>query len=274
MNKKIIAAMVAITLLFVGVFAACNNNDDDSYEPSKLYLEGDEYPFLTDKSGNKTLDENGEFIVFQTDKDGDYVHNDKGDRVTNVQPFEPLSEGNVIMEYGYEITLPEKWTIDENKLGAFKNTETGDVLSIVVHDKSYQDVYESNFDTYEKLLAYEELTVTWEENVEDLGDACEGVVRFTMKNAEGMNGLYFFRNAGNIYKVLFESQNPKTAVADSVAICNAIVYKPFDYYPPVTDENGEEVIDEFLTMPTLTTAVADASTEAPTEVATTQAAQN
>ena len=203
----------------------------------------------------KVLDENGEFVVYQTDADGDYVRNENGDRVTDIQPFEPLSEENVIKEYGYEINLPENWKIDENKLGGFVNEENNDVVSIVIHDKSYQDVYESNFETYEKLLAYDEIAVTWEENVEDLGDACEGVVRFTMKHAEGMNVLYFFRNAGNIYKILYESNNATTAVSDSVAICKAISYKPFDYFEPVTDKYGKEVTDVFLTQPVPTTAV-------------------
>lgn len=276
MNKKIIAVMIAATLIFVGVFAACNNNEEN--QPPKLYIEGDEYPFITDADGNKELDENGEFIVFHTDEDGDYAKDDKGNRLTNIQPFEPLSEKNVVEQYGYKITLPENWVIDESKLGAFKNKKTGDAFSIVIHDKSYQDVYESNFDTYEKLLDYDQVTLTWEENVEDLGDACEGVVRFTMKNEEGMNILYFFRNHGNIYKILYESKNPQTAIADSVALCNTISYKPFDYYPPVTDEDGSEVMDEFITQPVLTTAIPDATdasaTQAPTEASATQATSN
>lgn len=276
MNKKIIAVMIAATLIFVGVFAACNNNEEN--QPPKLYIEGDEYPFITDAEGNKELDENGEFIVFHTDEDGDYAKDDKGNRLTNIQPFEPLSEKNVVEQYGYKITLPENWVIDESKLGAFKNEKTGDAFSIVIHDKSYQDVYESNFDTYEKLLDYDQVTLTWEENVEDLGDACEGVVRFTMKNEESMNVLYFFRNHGNIYKILYESKNPQTAIADSVALCNTISYKPFDYYPPVTDEDGSEVMDEFITQPVLTTAIPDATdasaTQAPTEASATQATSN
>lgn len=248
MNKKIIAVMIVATLVFVGVFAACNNNKDEN-EPDRIYLEGDEYPFLTDDDGNKLLNEDGEFIVYDTDFNGDYLRNEYGDRVTKAQLFQPYSEGNKIEEYGYRITLPEDWSINESKAGAFINKETGDSVSVSVYDKSYQDAYESNFNTYESLLSYEELDVTWEENVTDLGEECEGVVRFTMKSEAGMNVLYLFRNHGNIYKILFESTNPDTAVAESVAICKAISYKPYDYYEPVTDEEGKEVEDVFLTQP-------------------------
>lgn len=248
MNKKIIAVMIAATLLFVGVFAACNNNED-SDDSAKLYLEGNEYPFLTDDAGNKLLDENGEFIVYQTDADGDYIINEYGDRVTIPQAFQPYSEGNKIEEYGYRIYLPENWTISDSKAGTFVNKETNDEVSISVYDKTYQDAYTSNFNTYKSLLEYDEVAVTWEENVEDLGEECQGVVRFTMKAAEGMNVLYIFKNHGNIYKILFESANPDTAVSESVEICKAISYKPYDYFEPITDENGDEVVDKLITQP-------------------------
>lgn len=260
MSKKLIAVVIAFTLVFIGVFAACNNNpDDDTREPEKLYIEEKEYPFLENADGEKVLNEYGEFVVFATDEDGKYKHDENGNRVTMVQPFEAYSMDDFIEDYGYRITLPEGWVIDEGKFGAFQNAETGDRVSIVIHDKSYQDVYESNYSTYEKLLAYEEVKLTWEENVTDLGEECEGVVRFTMSNSDGMNVLYFFRNHGNIYKILFESANPDTAVSESVAICKAISYKPFDYFEPVTDKYGKEVTDVFLTQPVST----EVATEAP-----------
>lgn len=263
MSKKIIAALLVFTLVFIGVFAACNK--DEEQESEKLYLEGDEYLFFTDEAGNKVLDENGEFIVYQTDENGKYKLNENGDRMTVPQAFQAYSISNVVEDYGYKITLPENWKINELKLGAFVNEVTGDAVSIVVQDKSYQDVYESNFNTYESLLQYDEFKVTWEENVTDLGDNCEGVVRFTMGNDQGMNILYLFRNHGNIYKILYESKNPNTAVSDSIAICKAISYKPYDYFEPVTDERGNEVKDVFPTQPVSTTVSADVSTTAAAE---------
>ncbi len=262
MSKKLIAVMIAFALVFVGVFAACNNNEDEeeTRAPEKLYIEDDELPFLEDESGEKILNEYGEFIVFATDEDGKYKHDDRGNRVTMVEPFQAYSKDNYVEDYGYRITLPENWVIDEAKFGAFINKETGDRVSIVIHDKSYQDVYESNFDTYEKLLAFDEVKVTWEENVEALGEECEGVVRFTMSNSEGMNVLYIFRNHGNIYKILFESKNPGTAVSESVAICKAISFKPFDYFEPVTDEYGKEVTDVFITQPAMPATEGEATT--------------
>lgn len=255
--------MIVFTLVFVGVFAACNNDNsdnDNTRESEKLYIEDEKYPFLENDAGEKVLNEFGEFVLYATDENGKYQRDDNGNRVTMVQPFEAYSQDDFIEDYGYRITLPENWVINESKFGAFLNTVTGDAVSIVIHDKSYQDVYRSNFKTYEQLLTFEDVKVTWEENVADLGEECEGVVRFTMSNEDGMNVLYFFRNHGNIYKILFESKNPGTAVTESVAICKAITYKPFDYFEPVTDEKGREVFDEFLTQPVVTEAESVATT--------------
>ena len=216
--------MIVATLLFVGIFAACNKTDKNE-EAEKIYLEGDEYPFLTDDDGNKLLDENGEFIVYQTDEDGKYKKDENGNRITMPQAFQAYSERNKIEDYGYKILLPENWEIDKINKGVFRNTVTEDKVSISVYDKSYQDAYELNYDTYEKLQQHDDVTVSWEENVTDLGEQCEGVIRFTLKVEGGMNVLYIFRNHGNIYKILFESKNPDTAISESIDICNAISYK-------------------------------------------------
>lgn len=265
MNKKLIAVMLIATLLFVGVFAACNNNggnsgnneDEYTYTPPKLYLEDDAYHFYTDENGERMLNEFGEFIVFETDENGKFKIDEDGDRMTVVEPFQAYSKGNMVEDYGYRITVPENWVAAEDRVGGFRNTVTNDTVTITVYDKSYQDAYESNFKTYEDLKATEGLTVTWEENVQDLGAECEGVIRFTLKLENKMNVLYIFRNHGNIYKILYESNNATAAVSDSVAICKAISYKPFDYFEPVTDENGKEVTDVFLTQPHSTEAASE-----------------
>ena len=115
--------MIVVTLLFVGLFAACNKDED---EADNLYLQGDEYPFLTDEFGNNLLNENGEYIVYQTDEDGDYRKDENGDRLTIAQPFEAYSKSNVVEDYYYKITLPENWKIDETKKNTFVHSETGD----------------------------------------------------------------------------------------------------------------------------------------------------
>ena len=117
-------------------------------------------------------------------------------------------------------------------------------MYVTLYDKTYQDAYRSNFNTYEQLLNSKELedvTVTWEENIALEG--CVGVVRFTMTSGTQSNVLYIFKNAGNIYKILYESKSPSTAAADSMALLQTITFKPYDYYEPVTDENGNEIED-------------------------------
>ena len=50
MSKKIIAVLVVLTVLFMTVFAACN-----SEEKEKIYVEKDEYDFVTDENGELLL---------------------------------------------------------------------------------------------------------------------------------------------------------------------------------------------------------------------------
>ena len=278
MSKKLIAIMMIATIVFIGTFAACNKDEDEA----TLYIEGDKYPFVTDDEGNKILDENGEFIVFATDEDGDFKKDEYGNRVTVNQPFEPWSDKGVVEHYYYKANLPENWKIDDSKINYFVNEDTGDTVYINLYDENYayQDAYTKNYETYEEFLGEESkaegIKVTWEENLE-IADGCMGGVRFTLNKGEQTNVLYLFKHSGNMYKILYESKSGgvEAAKTNSFEFLKYLTYKPYAYYPDVTDANGKTVTDVYLTNggsvtttatpPTTgaTTTVADASTTAP-----------
>ena len=230
MSKKIIAALIAATILFVCLFAACNKNkDEDEDETTRIYGDVTEYNFVTDENGERVYSPNGEFLVYVTDADGELVTNADGVPETQAQQFVPIVEDNKAEYYGYSITLPDGWKVDETKSGSFVNEKKGQKVSITAVNKSYDDYYASNKETYEKFSKTEGLSATWEENY-NLGNGCNKVVRFTLKNKDAMNVMYFFVNNNNLYKILFEAADPSTAVADSEAICAAVSYKPYQYF--------------------------------------------
>ncbi len=260
MTKKLIISLLAIAIVVVCVFAACSGNDSSSgnkglfnKETTKeIYIDEDKYPFVTDANGEKVLNDDGEFVVYSTLENGIIAKDKYGDKIIASRPFEAYAGDGFVEEYGYRFTFPEGWTATA-ETGRFENKETGERFTISVVDKSYQDFYNSNYNTYEDIAggkfgeSVADFTVTWEEELDIFGEDCEGVVRFTLTNdTDATNILYFFRNEGNIYKLLFESTGDKvTAMKNSEAVCKAISFKPYDYFEPVTDENGREVVDVF-----------------------------
>lgn len=236
MSKKIIAALLVATMLFICVFAACNKNkNEDEDDTTRLYGDATEYNFVTDEEGNRVLTPEGEFVVYVTDEDGKQVTNAEGVPESMVQQFVPIFEDNKAEYYGYSINLPEGWEVDSTKSGSFINEDKQQMVSITAINETYSEYYEANKETYEKFSNTNGLTVTWEENY-NLGDGCGKVVRFTLKSESGMNVMYFFVNNNNLYKILFEAVDPATAIADSEAICAAVSYKPYQYFEiDVTD---------------------------------------
>lgn len=241
MSKKIIAALLVATMLFVCVFAACNKNkNEEEDETTRVYADVDEYDFVTDEEGNRILTPDGELLVYVTDEDGKQVTNAEGVPETMIQQFVPIIEDNKAEYYGYSINLPEGWDVDSAKSGSFVNKSKQQKVSITAINETYDDYYASNKETYEKFSNTDGITVTWEENY-NLGADCGKAVRFTLKTSSGMNVMYFFVNNNNLYKILFEAVDPATAIADSEAICAAVSYKPYQYFEvDVTDASDVE----------------------------------
>lgn len=232
MSKKIIAILATVTILFVCVFAACEKKES-------LYSSNKDFDLVTDVNGEKVLGQDGELLVYVTDEKGKYVTDESGEKVTQGKQFEPIKNGNLVEDYGFKITLPEGWDVDESKVNAFVNKAEKEACEITVVKYFYDDYYDSNKDMFEQLQE-NGITVTWEDGI-DLGKAYEGACRFTMKTDDGMSVLYFFENSGNVYKVLFtgEDVEEKAFIVDTVAFCKAMSFKSFTYYNDITAVSQE-----------------------------------
>lgn len=233
MNKKIIAVMIAATLLFVGVFAACNNDKTEEEEP-KVYVEGDEYPFVTDENGDKVLAEDGEFLVYHTDEDGDIVKDAQGNDITQKQVFEPVSENNRIEEYGYKVALPEGWVITTTK-GRFVNEKTGDIFAIdPIKSTNYTENYNVAKQLCDLAAEKENYTATLEEDITRFGEEFENMFCLSVSDGETSYIVYTFKNSGNLYCVSYQSNNPEASVATSDELMKCITFKPYQYYVSTT----------------------------------------
>lgn len=232
MSKKIIAGMAAVTLLFVGVFAACQKEEE---EEKRTYIEKNEYPFVTDENGEKLYNENGEFIVYVTDENGKKVKDKNGEYETVNQQFQPIEDKGVFEDYGYKIKLPAGWSVADDA-GSFVNKVKKQEVQIDAVDKSYEEYYKLSKDLYKQLKGQKGVTsIEWKEDIEISKD-CKDVVRFTMITDDQAVVMYFYKNNKNLYKVLFKAEKADKINEDSMEICQAITYKPFEYFPTVTEE--------------------------------------
>ncbi len=227
MSKKIIAVIAVVTVLFVSVFAACNKKDDDG-----IYVKHEDIDLVTDENGEKILGTSGEFLVYATDDDGDRITKANGEYETLAQEFQPIEDDGVVEDYGFKFNIPEGWK-STNTFGLFENEDSTQTIEIGVVKYTYKDYYKHNKDFYEKVKSQTTAEVTWEENV-DLGKDFKNVCRFTFTTKEGATVLYFFGNSNNVYKVQFNTTDSANAIADSEALCKAITFKGFTYYPDVT----------------------------------------
>ncbi len=237
MSKKLIAAMLALTTVFVCVFAACNKDKDDDERDTRPYIENDEYEFVTDENGEKVLNEDGEFVVYATEENGKIVTDENGENVTRNQLFQAFQNDDTFEDYGYKIKLPEGWE-PTTQQGCFENAEKNQKVDISIVNKSYSDYLIDNYNVYSSLNEMIEnkdedvkdiKSVKWEEDI-DFSEEAEGAVRFTLVTAEGTTVMYFFENSNNLYKILFHSPDSATAVEDSLLICKSMSYKPYQYY--------------------------------------------
>ena len=231
MSKKLIASMLVVTTLFVCVFAACQKKEEDD----RQYIAKNEYPFVTDENGEKVYNENGEFIVYVTDENGRKVKDKNGEYETVNQQFQPIEDKGVFEDYGYKIKLPSGWKVNDDA-GSFINKAKKQEVQIDAVNKDYSEYYRLNKDLYKQLKDQKGVvSIKWEEDVEISKD-CKDVVRFTMVTEDQAVVMYFYKNNNNLYKVLFRAEKPDTIIEDSMEICKAITYKPFEYFPVITTE--------------------------------------
>lgn len=236
MTKKIIAVIVIVTVLFVSVFAACNKKSDDG-----VYVKNKDINFVTDENGNKVLSDDGELLVYATDEHGKRIKNANGEYETLIQEFQPIEDDGVVEDYGFTFTLPKGWK-STSEFGKFINSSKNQSVQINIVQFTYGDYYQYNKNFYDQMTSLsDDIRLNWEDNV-DLGTGFNKVCRFTMTVEGQVSILYFFENSNNVYKVLFNAQNPEdlnTAISDSEAICKAMAFKPYTYYPDVTSSTAE-----------------------------------
>lgn len=226
MSKKIIAIFTIITVLFVCVFAACENSNEN-----ELYIDEKEYDFVTDENGERVLDKNGEFVVYVEDEKGKHVTNESGEKVTKAQPFEALEQDGVLEHYGYKVTLPEGWKATKTS-GKFENKEAEQTVEINVVKSLYEEFTGKAYYLYEQSKE-SGLDVSWDDEV-DLGEAFENACCLTYKSEGKVAFIYIFENSENTYQIIFMSPDSKTAKKDCLEFCKAIEFKPYQYFEGLT----------------------------------------
>ncbi len=253
MNKKIIAALLVATILFMCAFAGCNKLDLDSpfdKDDEGIYVKNKDINFVTDENGEKLLDSEGRIIVYATDEDGKKIKDNNGQYVTHAQEFQPIEDDGVVEDLGFFFEIPEGWK-STNKFGVFENKDANQVLEITIIKQFYDDYYMGTKEDYKELSKLSGVTTTWNEEL-DLGEDFKGLCRFTMETENGIIVMYFFENSKNLYKVRFVAEdNMDTALADSEAMLKLMSFKPYAYYTDITAKTTE------TTEAPLTTAVAD-----------------
>ncbi len=267
MDKSKIISIAVVLIILVTSFVVYFLSIKPAEEKG-IYIERDKYPFVTDANGDPVLNSDGEFIVYATDKNGDIVTNANGEKETLNQLFEPYSANSYVEEYGYRFTFPEGWAVTSSN-GRYINTKTDATLTVTAVNTPYQEFFVTQYETYleTQKLADQGVTVTWEDDLELLGDSVDGLVRFTFKHPDGMNVLYFFMNGGSLYKVLYEGKDASVALAESESLMKAIKFKGFDYFEPETDEQGSVVDDIIINSSDITTTVPTTTAPSLTEPA-------
>ncbi len=232
MSKKIIAILTVITILFICVFAACEKNEDDN-----IYIDNEEYDFVTDENGEKILGEDGRLLVYETEKNGKKVTDINGENVTEAKQFQPIENDGVVEDYGYILNLPEGWKTTE-QYGVFENKKLDITCDISIVKYLYDDYYKANFDVY-NVLKSENIECEWYEEL-DLPLEFNGACSLFMKNKDEVSVMYFFENADNVYKLLFVGSDKEETLKSSLEFCKSMKLKPYAYYTDITAVNRED----------------------------------
>lgn len=230
MSKKIIAILTIATILFVCVFAACDKNDSESKE--SLYV--------TDENGDRVLGEDGQFLVYETNADGEIVTDESGEKVTEAQMFEPVMENGVLEDYGFKLTIPEGWKQSKDENNIFVNKDK--TVEIRLVERVYDEYLEKSRQLYDALFD-KGVKGSIEEDA-DFVKGAEKAFRLKVEIEEDEYITTVFLNNGNLYNVTLKAPKGKIDVADAEAFLNAFEFKPYTYYPELTAESTEEGAEE------------------------------
>lgn len=234
MTKKCIAALAALTVLFLCCFGACNKG---TY---KNPATDQKYQLVTDENGDKILSDSGELLVYVTDENGKAVTNANGEPETAEQGFiGQLVDGNVVEDFGYIVTLPSGWKFAESGDAStkFTNASRQAELEISVKDNmTYDGYYEYSLNA-KKLLEKEGITVALDEYDVPNADAKGTLMTMRITGEDGKEMTVcdaFFVNSENLYDIRMTLPSTDSAEALFTEFLSAISYKPYRYFEEVT----------------------------------------
>ncbi len=236
MKKRIIIfAMVAVIAMSV-VFTACNK--DVYTDPST----GEKYILVTDENGEKVLNDDGELLVYVTDEDGKKVKDADGNYETEVHGFVGQVENDgVVEDYAYYFTLPDGWETVSDR-GEFMNEKTASELEIQILEETMDDCIAKIERTYNALNDYKDKLETdfiVLKNEYDNEKIAGKVYAITLKHAGEVRVTVAFQNNGNTYQLDFSTTRDITveeAEKETIDFINSIEFKPYTYYPDLTNK--------------------------------------
>lgn len=233
MSKKIIAILTIATIIFVCAFAACDKKDSDS----------DDTLYVTDDNGDRVLADDGQFLVYETNADGEIVTDESGEEVTDVKMFEPTLEDGVIEDYGFKLTIPKGWRVSKDEKNVFvKNNKT---VEIKLVKNTYERYYNFSKEICEALLkdGYKGYFKDEIDYVKGAEKASQAMINEGEENFISTAIL----NNGNLYVVTLIAPKDKLDIADMDAFLAGFEFKPYTYYPELTAESTEESTEEIIT---------------------------
>lgn len=232
MSKKLIAILAVATILFVCTFAACNNNADS-----------DDSLYVTDENGEKILDEDGRFVVYETNADGEIVTDKSGENVTEAQIFEPTLEEGVLEDFGFRLTIPEGWKLSKDEKNIFVNKDK--TVEIRLVENRYDDYLKKSKTFYDALAEKGVKSLITEDAALVKGAEKAFRLEVTIEGESYISTV--FLNNGNLYNVTLKTPEGKIDAADAEAFLKGFEFKPYTYYPELTAESTEESTEALST---------------------------
>lgn len=233
-TKKIIISIVSLTLVIFIVFSACGKATYTDPQTGKKYI------LVTDENGEKVRSEDGELLVYVTNKNHKIVKDENGVPQTEVHGFigQIEDEKGIIEDYAYTVTLPEGWKSTDKK-GYFENEKLEAKFSISIVEYTYDDYKLRLEDTYGTILGNtesgDETTVSydvkWTEDVEIPNSDTTGTL-LTLSSSGYNLFFYIYENSGNTYKISVDGSTANGVTEETAKeLLSSITYKPYTYYP-------------------------------------------
>lgn len=235
MGKKSIALLIVVIMCCTLIFTACNK--DKYVDPST----GGEYILVTDENGDKVLSEDGELIVYATDEAGKKIKDDDGNFVTEIHGFVGQMESNgVVEDYAYFFTLPKGWKT-VNDRGEFENKGDKATLQIEILESTFADAKRELNRIYDVIneKSVKGSVKDLSKNEYDNLKVGSKIYTLGLETEESVSVSIIFENNKNAYQFTYKTTSGisvEDAEKKVISIINDFIkFKPYTYYPDVTD---------------------------------------